>query len=229
MKQSAKVIRGNKMKKLFVKQMLRTAASLSVLLFVVSATQIYAQTAADEPVPADTAQGNQDASWATALGLTPEQIERIRAIRQQNRVEWQATRQRVHQAQRALDQAIYSDDANDAVIEQRSREVAEAQAAEVRLRAMTELSIRRVLTPQQLNTFRTIREQRIRETQQRRRMGNPDRPRPLGGNRRLDNGLNLPPGQDRSEARPDGRPAGRETNPALGPRQRRGLPRRIRP
>jgi Spy/CpxP family protein refolding chaperone len=228
-KQSVEIYEGNKMKKLFTSQILRTALSLFMLLFIVSYAQVYAQTAADEAAPPDSAQGNQDAGWASALGLTPEQIGRIRAIRQQNRVERQATQQRLHQAQRALDQAIYSDDVSEALIEQRSRELAEAQAAEVRLRAMTELSIRRVLTPQQLNTFRTIREQRIREAQQKRRMENPNRPGPLG-NRRLENGLNLPPGQGGSEAQSGGGPGGREANPALGPRQRRGgLPRRIRP
>jgi Spy/CpxP family protein refolding chaperone len=192
------------MKKLFTR---RTAAiALTLLLLAVSASQAYAQSET-EVGQADAGQGNQEANWVTALGLTPDQVRRIRAIRQQNRFEWQAAKQRVNQALRALDQAIYSDDASDEVIEERAREVAEAQAAEVRLRARTELGIRRVLTPQQLNTFRLIRQERIRAAQiQNRRLGNAIGP-PAQGNQR-----------------------DRNLDPLLNPRPRRGnLPRRIRP
>jgi Spy/CpxP family protein refolding chaperone len=217
------------MKKVFTKRATTMATMLFLLFFAASVSQVLAQTG-DEAVPADAAQGNQDANWVTVLDLTPDQVARIRAIRQQNRLEWQTAKQRVNQAQRALDQAIYSDDASEAVIEQRAREVAEAQAAEVRLRARTELGIRRVLTPEQLNTFRTIRQQRIREAQMNRRLENANKQRPLG-NRRLENGINPPPIRDRSEAQPGGGgQGGRVLNPALGPRQRRGgFPRRIRP
>jgi Spy/CpxP family protein refolding chaperone len=217
------------MKNLFTRLIgLAAAFALLLLLLNLSAAQTLAQTP-DEAMPEDAAQGNQDANWVTALGLTPEQIDRIRAIRQQNRVEWQAAKQRVHQAQRALDQAIYSDDVSEAVIEQRSREVAEAQAAEVRMRAMTELGIRRVLTPQQLNTFRTIRQQRIREAQMKRRMENANQQSPLNGRRR-GNGMNAPLMNDRTNSQPAGQQGDRGPNPLIGPRQRRGgLPRRIRP
>lgn len=215
------------MKKLFPT---RTAAiALTLFLLLLSASQALAQTP-DEAAPTDAAQGNQDANWVTALGLTPDQVAKIRAIRQQNRVEWQTARQRLNQAQRALDEAIYSDDASEALVEQRTREVAEAQANEVRLRARTELGIRRVLTPQQLDTFRTIRQQRIREAQLKRRMENGDQQRPLR-NRRLQNGINLSAPRPALEGRPDGgAQGGRNPNPALTPRQRRaGLLRRIHP
>lgn len=217
------------MKKLFNRRGAARALMLFLLLLPLSISQGFAQTP-DEAAPADAAQGNQDANWVTVLDLTPEQVTRIRAIRQQNRVEWQAAKQRVNQAQRALDQAIYSDDASEAVIDERAREVAEAQAAEVRLRARTELGIRRVLTPQQLNTFRTIRQQRIREAQMNRRMENADQRRPLR-NRRLENGINPPPLRAPSDARPaGGGQGGGASDPLPGPRQRRGgLPGRIRP
>lgn len=216
------------MQKPLNRQATTMAIMLFLLLFAVSVTKTFAQTI-DEAAPAEVAQGNQDANWVTALGLTPDQVARIRAIRQQNRLEWQAAKQRVNQAQRALDQAIYSDDASEAVIEQRASEVAQAQAAEVRLRARTELGIRRVLTPQQLNTFRTIRQQRIREAQMNRRLENANQQRPRG-NRRLGDGLNAPPLRVPAEARPGGGgQGGRISAPVLGPRQRRGGLRRIRP
>jgi Spy/CpxP family protein refolding chaperone len=217
------------MKKLFTRQIPAITLTLFLFLFGAFVSRAFAQTA-DEAMQAETGQGQRDANWATALGLTPDQIARIRTIRQQNRAERQMARQRLNQAQRALDEAIYSDDANEDVIEQRAREVAEAQAADVRLRAMTELSIRRVLTPQQLNTFRTIRLRRIREAQIRRRLENANPQRALR-NRRLENGLDSPPMRDRFERRPaGGGQGGRVLNPLPGARRRQGqLLRRIRP
>jgi Spy/CpxP family protein refolding chaperone len=211
------------MKKLLTRQA-AAVMTLFLLLLCVSTSQVLAQNA-DEAPQAEAGRGDRDANWASALGLTPDQVTRIRAIRQENRFEWQAARQRVNQAQRALDQAIYSDDADEAVIEQRAREVAEAQAVEVRLRARTELSIRRVLTPEQLNTFRTLRQQRIRASQLRRRLEG----RPLR-NRQLGIGENQASPLDRNAGRPaGGGQRGRDADSLLGPRRRRGGLRRIRP
>jgi len=217
------------MKKLFTRQTATIALTLFMFLLAAPASQVFAQTAG-EAAQGDTVQGSPDADWVTALGLTPDQIGSIRAIRRQNRLELQTARQRLAQARRALDEAIYSDDTNDALIEQRTREVGEAQTAEVRLRARTELGIRRVLTPQQLGTFRTIRQQRFREALMKGRPENANPQRPLR-NRRLENGINLSSPRNRSLERPGrGRQGGRNSNPVLGPRQRRdGLPRRIRP
>lgn len=136
----------------------QAATVLALCLLAVScALSASAQTADEAPLAE---QNRQESNLRTLLNLTPEQVRQIRAVRRENRPEWQAARQRLREARLALDQAIYSDDASDAVVEQRAREVAEAQAAEVRLRALTELGIRRVLTPEQLNTFRAVREQR---------------------------------------------------------------------
>lgn len=177
----------------------RAAVLLTLLLLAVStAHSVSAQTQDETP---EVEQNNQESNWRTLLDLTPEQVRQIRAIRRANRLEWQAARQRVRASLGALDQAIYSDDASESVIEQRAREVAEAQAAEVHLRAMTELNIRRVLTPAQLDAFRTIRQQRVRAAAERRRLG--------AGTNALD---------------------GAQRRPLLNPRRRRNLlPGRIRP
>jgi Spy/CpxP family protein refolding chaperone len=94
-----------------------------------------------------------------ALNLSPDQLREIRAIREQNREEWRTVRLRLAEAHRALDEAVYADQINEALIEERAREVGAAQAAVARMRAVTELRIRRVMTPEQLNTLRTMREQ----------------------------------------------------------------------
>jgi hypothetical protein len=99
------------------------------------------------------------------------------------------------------------------------------------MRATTELNIRRVLTPEQLNAFRSIRQERIRAAQLKRRQENGNLQGPLR-NQRLENGINSPSPRERDESRPlgGGGQGGRNANPTLGPRERRGgLPKRIRP
>lgn len=117
--------------------------------------------------------GNQGGDLVRTLGLTPEQIARIRMIREQNREEQQLANERLRDAQRALDEAIYSDNSSESLIEDKARELAAAQTTAARLRALRELRIRRVLTPDQLATLRSLRQQQIRQ-------------------RRLQRGLNLP-------------------------------------
>lgn len=98
------------------------------------------------------------------LNLTPEQRARLREIRGQREPAARELTRRVRLARRALDDAIYSDAVDEALVEQRARALADAQAALVRLRAETELKVRRVLTPEQLQSFRELR----REAQRRR-------------------------------------------------------------
>lgn len=121
-----------------------------------------------------------------ALNLSPDQLREIRAIREQNREEWRAVRLRLAEAHRALDEAVYADQINENLIEERAREVGAAQAAVARMRAITELKIRRVMTPEQLNTLRAMRQQaraaaatntrqeNVRQRQRRERLGRRD-------------------------------------------------------
>ena len=111
----------------------------------------------------------------------------------------QTLTRRLNQARRALDEAIYADALDEALVEQRAREVAEAQAAVVRNRAQTELRVRRVLTPEQLQTFRDLR---FRARQQKRI------------ERRLERGLPVRPNAPANQS-PDARPLQRRRN-ALG-------------
>ncbi|HEY0377093.1 MAG TPA: Spy/CpxP family protein refolding chaperone [Pyrinomonadaceae bacterium] len=191
----------------------RAATLLVLLLLAVSAAHSASAQTPDETPEAE--QSGQESNWRTQLNLTPEQVREIRAIRRANRLQLQAVRQRLRDSLAALDQAIYSDGASEAVVEQRAREVAEAQAAQVHLRAMTELSIRRVLTPAQLDTFRTIRQRRASAAEERRRQ----RAATAGalGGARVDG--ETPPAEGDAERRT-----------LLNRRGRRGvLPGRIRP
>jgi Spy/CpxP family protein refolding chaperone len=150
-------------------------ASLALLLFIFSPARLRAQDdgATHEREAGQETDGHDDRlrGLRERLNLLPDQIEQIKAIREQNREQWRAARQRAHQAQRALDEAIYSDNADEALIETRTREVAEAQTAIVRMRALTELKIRRILTPEQLNTLRALRQQRATERERRMQEG----------------------------------------------------------
>lgn len=91
------------------------------------------------------------------LNLSPEQREQIRAIRQQLQAERAVINQRLRETNVALDEALDADNPDENLIEQRVRNFAAAQAAAVRLRALSEVRIRRVLTPEQLATLREIR------------------------------------------------------------------------
>jgi Spy/CpxP family protein refolding chaperone len=93
------------------------------------------------------------------LNLTPEQREQIRTIRQQNQTERATINERVRDTNRALELVLDSDSPEEAVVEQRMREAAAAQAAAMRMRILTEVRIRRVLTVEQRSLLRTLRQQ----------------------------------------------------------------------
>lgn len=96
-------------------------------------------------------------TWLRALNLTPEQVARVREIRRQAEREGRAVTRRLAEARSALDEAIYAEASDERLIEQRARELSAAQAEATRLRALTELKVRRVLTDEQLKTFRDLR------------------------------------------------------------------------
>jgi Spy/CpxP family protein refolding chaperone len=107
-----------------------------------------------------------------ALNLTSEQRAQIAQIRQETEEQARQINVRVRRARRALEQAIYADHADEPVVQQRSKEVAEAEAARVQMRADAELKVRRVLTPEQFATFRELRRQA--QVTQRRQQNDPD-------------------------------------------------------
>lgn len=91
------------------------------------------------------------------LRLTPEQRQRVRMIFEENKDERQSINRRVREANVALDQALDTDPTDEILIDQRLKELAAAQAAQMRMRIYTELKIRRELRPEQLATLRRLR------------------------------------------------------------------------
>src|SRR5258708_23442609 len=100
-------------------------------------------------------QANQDP--LETLRLTGDQRAQIRAIREANKDERFAVTLRLRQAQVALEDALDSDNPNETAIEQRAKELGEAQAAAIRLRSLQEVRIRRVLTLEQQAVLRDLR------------------------------------------------------------------------
>jgi Spy/CpxP family protein refolding chaperone len=107
----------------------------------------------------DSAPAGQTQDPITLLNLTPEQRQKIRSIREQTKNERAAINQQLRQSNLALQQALDVDNPDEAIVEQRLRDAAAAQAAATRMRVLTEVRIRRVLTPEQINTWRSLRQQ----------------------------------------------------------------------
>jgi Spy/CpxP family protein refolding chaperone len=132
---------------------------LAVLVFFVAAPSICGQTDQQQPAAPAPQQPPFGGDPIRELNLTPQQREQIRTIRQQNQTERAAINERVRETNRALEAVLDSDNPDEAVVEQRMREVAAAQAAAMRMRILTEVRIRRVLTSEQRNLLRALRQQ----------------------------------------------------------------------
>lgn len=113
------------------------------------------------------------------LNITPDQAQQIRRIYGELRDERQAANLRLRLSQRALSEAIQSPEPNEALIEQRSKELADAQSNTIRIRSLTEARILQVLTQEQRIKLRQLRAQTM--NQRRNPQNNPRNPR-RGGN-----------------------------------------------
>jgi Spy/CpxP family protein refolding chaperone len=150
---------------------------LTLILFLAGVCgQAGAQTPATqnpvEPTENQMNQGNQNTDLTRPLNLTPEQVQKIREINAEVNDQRRAATMKVRQARRALADALESTSPNQPVIELRSRELADAQAENIRLRSLIETRIQReVLTPEQ-----RLRVREIRRNQALRRQGDQQRP-----------------------------------------------------
>lgn len=171
----------------------RILTLLALLAFSAAVPSVSGQIVQQPPAPSEPQQGGSGGDPIRQLNLTPEQREQIRSIREANKAERAAINQRLRDANRSLEEALDSDNPDEAVVEQRMRDLGAAQAAAMRMRILTEVRIRKVLTPEQLRILRTLRQQarqldgeRFRnERQQQRRQA-------LDGARGLQNQRNEP-------------------------------------
>jgi Spy/CpxP family protein refolding chaperone len=130
-----------------------------ILLLVIQGVQTRAQSPTPQnSEPAQTqAQAAQLPDFAQ-LNLSPDQIQKIRAINAEVKEQRQAAGMKLRQAQRALAEAVEAPTSNETLIEQRSHELADAQAATIRLRSLTEARILQVMTPDQRLKLREMRQ-----------------------------------------------------------------------
>lgn len=146
--------------------------ALLALLVFVAASAADAQEVQQQQPPLSQ-QGDLAGDPIRRLNLTPDQREQIRSIREQSKEERAAINQRVREANRALEKALDADNPDEAIVEQRMRDVASAQASAMRMRIFTEVKIRRVLTVEQRNLLRTLRQQ-AQESRRERRLNAPE-------------------------------------------------------
>jgi Spy/CpxP family protein refolding chaperone len=157
-----------------MKQIFLLLPAVAVLI-VFTVSYGYGQEAQTQP-PAQNAQaGAQMGDLIRELNLTPEQREQIRAIRQQSKDERAAINASLKETRRALTEALDADNPDEALVERRMRDLAAAQAAAMRMSIENEIKIRRVLTIEQRNTLRVLRQQAA--NQRRDRIMNSERER----------------------------------------------------
>ncbi|HLN97861.1 MAG TPA: Spy/CpxP family protein refolding chaperone [Pyrinomonadaceae bacterium] len=150
----------------------RILTLLAVLACAAAVPSAFAQTAQQLPGMQEAQQGPFPGDPIRQLNLTPEQREQIRSIRENSKAERAAINSHLRDANLALEEALNVENPDDALVEQRVRDVANAQAAAMRMRIQTEIRIRRVLTAEQREILRSLQRQ-AREAQRDRLLNNP--------------------------------------------------------
>jgi Spy/CpxP family protein refolding chaperone len=151
----------------------RSLTLLALLAFSGAVPSISAQIPQPPAGAPEPQQGAFGGDPIRQLNLTPEQREQIRSIRENNKTERAAINERLRDANRGLEEALNSENPDEAVVEERLRDVAAAQSSAMRMRILTEIRIRRVLTPEQRSVLRSLQQQ-AKELRRERLLGNPD-------------------------------------------------------
>ena len=100
------------------------------------------------------------------LGLSREQIQRLQQINRTRKPLMDVAQEKLRNANRSLDEAIYADEVSDTDVQAKLKDVQLAQAEVYKVRFTSELAIRRILTPEQLVRFRNMRERFERARQE---------------------------------------------------------------
>ena len=111
---------------------------IAMMLLAVADVKVRAQSPTQQnPIePAQTQTQTSQAPDFAQLNLSPDQIQKIRAINLELKDQRQAAGMKLRQAQRALAEAVESPTPNETLIDQRSHELADAQATTIRLRSL---------------------------------------------------------------------------------------------
>ena len=94
-----------------------------------------------------------------SLGLSQEQIQQIRQLNAATKPLEREAKQRLNDARKNLDNAVYADSLNESDVRAKTLELQQAQANLIELKASNELAIRKILTAEQLTKFRELRDQ----------------------------------------------------------------------
>jgi Spy/CpxP family protein refolding chaperone len=171
----------------------RVLTLLALLAFLSTVPPAQSQAVQQPSATPEPQQGGSGGDPILQLNLTPEQREQIRSIRQGNKEERIEIKRRLDDANQALNKELESDKPDEALVEQRLRDVGAAQAAAMRMRILTEVRIRRVLTAEQLGILRTLRQQaRQLERERFRNERQQQRRQALDGGRARQNQRNAP-------------------------------------
>lgn len=154
-------------------KVLSPKAILMILAIAVSAGTAYSQGPPPQGEPQrEFAAGDERPNLLQALGLSQDQVRQIRLMNRDRKPVMEAAQQRLREANRALDMAVYGDELNEADVSVRLKEFQDAQADVAKIRFRSELALRKILTPEQLVRFRGLRERMARargDMQQKRR------------------------------------------------------------
>jgi len=144
------------MKKHSLPILLISIAFLLVAVFSVNAQDTPPPDAAKQSFAASPDQTRAD--MLAELGLSPEQFQQLRRMNAERKPIVEAANKRLREANRSLDQVIYGDAVDEGDFRMRLKEFQDAQADVARIRFENELTLRRVLTPDQLVKFRAVRQ-----------------------------------------------------------------------
>lgn len=128
-------------------------------LMVFSFSGVKAQNETLPSIPNKQAERQNRPNLLAELGLSQDQRQQIKRINMVKKPLMRDAQQRLRDANRNLDTAIYADNVNESEIQAHLKAVQTAQAELSKIRFTNELAIRKILTAEQLAKFRVLREQ----------------------------------------------------------------------
>lgn len=117
-----------------------------------------AQTPPVQTGQTQTTPATQMPNLQSELNLTPDQIQKWRALNKELREQEQTATLRLRQARQAYSDALESPNPNEDLIKQRARELADAQSAMTQLQGLRQARVLQILTPEQRVKLREIRQ-----------------------------------------------------------------------